>query len=95
MPVSPPGRPPPQRPSNRQYRSNQYAESGDGHDSVSGLVSEVKEEDTAAQDNLRETNHSCVALALGDNLIELVRLATQCLELLASQSVSAVNVMLS
>ncbi|CAN0153209.1 unnamed protein product, partial [Pylaiella littoralis] len=37
----------------------------------------------------------CVALALGGDMAELARLASQCLELLASQSVTAVDTILS
>lgn len=36
----------------------------------------------------------CVALALGGDVAEISRLASQCLELLASQSVTAVNAIL-
>lgn len=37
----------------------------------------------------------CVALALDGDVAEMARLASQCLELLASQSVTAVNVILA
>lgn len=40
-------------------------------------------------------SQGCVALALNGDVAELARLASQCLELLASQSVTAVNDILS
>lgn len=38
-----------------------------------------------------QRSQGCVALALNGDVAELARLASQCLELLASQSVTAVN----
>lgn len=94
-PMSLPGRPPPQRQLNSQKPFTQKIDSGDDDNCIAGLVGKVQGEDTAEQGALPERSHTCVALALEGDLIELVRLAAQCLELLASQSIAAVNVMIS